>query len=39
MDPLDKSVGFGIQHIATEHDQQMRHKTLLQFAHDLRARI
>ena len=35
MDPLDKKVGMGVQHVATEQEQQMRHAALLNFSHHL----
>jgi hypothetical protein len=35
MDPLDKKVGFGIQHLASSAEQQERHAALLPFARDL----
>ncbi|SFT17127.1 Glycosyl transferase family 2 [Sulfitobacter marinus] len=35
MDPLDKEVGRGLQHLANDQEQQMRRKVLLDYAHDL----
>ncbi|MEP2030546.1 MAG: glycosyltransferase family 2 protein [Paracoccaceae bacterium] len=35
MDPLDKEVGRGIQHLADDHEQQNRRRVLLDYAHDL----
>ena len=35
MDPLDKRVGFGSHHIATEQDQEMRRAALIDYCRDL----